>query len=219
MNGFLTSCRLAHCSMKWAVFSVSFLHIGQRELTSPFLANPLGMVLYNKFWITFLSYPEFWGKYDGNRRNKLIRESIFIRSIWNNIYFCKKYFVGPRDKNPAPFKLNGQSRTAFGLLKAPELQRLSVTVEVLRVGVMIVGVISVGVMNVGVLSVGVMTLSRFMFPYVACLNSLCPFTPNHMLYAISLPTVTICFNYKICWFNFRFLWHVTFWKWCELIFF
>ena len=52
MNGFLTSCRFAHCSMKWAVFSVSFLHIGQRELTSPFLANPLGMVLYNKFWIT-----------------------------------------------------------------------------------------------------------------------------------------------------------------------
>jgi hypothetical protein len=43
-----------------------------------------------------------------------------------------------RDKNHAPFKLNGQSRTAFGLLKAPELQRLSVTVEVLRVGVMIV---------------------------------------------------------------------------------
>jgi hypothetical protein len=42
----------------------------------------------------------------------------------NNIFFCKKYFVGPRDKNPAPFKLNGQSRTAFGLLKAPELQRL-----------------------------------------------------------------------------------------------
>jgi hypothetical protein len=40
-----------------------------------------------------------------------------------------------RDKNHAPFKLNGQSRTAFGLLKAPELQRLSVTVEVLRVGV------------------------------------------------------------------------------------
>jgi hypothetical protein len=57
----------------------------------------------------------------------------------------------------------------------------------------------------------VMTLSRFMFPYVACLNSLCPFTPNHMLYATSLPTVTICFNYKICWFNFRFLWHVTLW--------
>jgi hypothetical protein len=40
-----------------------------------------------------------------------------------------------RDKNHAPFKLNGQSRTAFGLLKAPELQRLSVTVEILRVGV------------------------------------------------------------------------------------
>jgi hypothetical protein len=50
------------------------------------------------------------------------------------------YFVGPRlkalktialhtkknfrlrDKNHAPFKLNGQSCTAFGLLKAPELQ-------------------------------------------------------------------------------------------------
>jgi hypothetical protein len=103
-------------------------------------------------------------------RNKLIRESIFIRSIWNNIFFCKKYFVRPcwkalktiayeknfwlRDKNHAPFKLKGQSRTAIGLLKAPELQRLSVTVEVLRVGVMIVGVISVGVMTVGVLSVG-----------------------------------------------------------------
>ena len=36
-------------------------------------------------------------------------------------------------------------RTAFGLLKAPELQRLSVTVEVLRVGVTSVGVLSVGV--------------------------------------------------------------------------
>ena len=44
--------------------------------------------------------------------------------------------------------------------KAPELQRLSVTVEVLRVGVMIVGVISVGVMTVGVLSVEVMTVSQ-----------------------------------------------------------
>ena len=52
-----------------------------------------------------------------------------------------------RDKNHAPFKLKGQSRTAFGLLKAPELQRLSVTVEVLRVGVMTVGVLSVGVMT------------------------------------------------------------------------
>ena len=62
------------------------------------------------------------------------------------------------DKNHAPFKLKGQSRTAFGLLKAPELQRLSVTVEVLRVGVMIVGVISVGVMTVGVLSVGVLSV-------------------------------------------------------------
>jgi hypothetical protein len=48
-----------------------------------------------------------------------------------------------RDKNHAPFKLNGQSRTAFGLLKASELQRLSVTVEVLRVGVMIVWVIKI----------------------------------------------------------------------------
>ena len=45
-------------------------------------------------------------------------------------------------KNHAPFKLNGQSRTAFGLLKAPELQRLSVTVEVLRVGVLSVGVMT-----------------------------------------------------------------------------
>jgi hypothetical protein len=44
--------------------------------------------------------------------------------------------------------------------KAPEFQRLSVTVEVSRVGIMIVGVISVGVMTVGVLSVGVMTLSH-----------------------------------------------------------
>jgi hypothetical protein len=46
------------------------------------------------------------------------------------------------------------------VLKAPELQRLPVTVEVLRVEVMIVGVISVRVMTVGVLSVGVMTLFR-----------------------------------------------------------
>ena len=51
----------------------------------------------------------------------------------------------PVDKIHAPFKLNGQSRTVFGLLKVPELQRLSVTVKVLRVGV---------------LSVGVMTLSQ-----------------------------------------------------------
>jgi hypothetical protein len=69
----------------------------------------------------------------------------------------------PVDKNHAPFKLNGQSRTVFGLLKAPELQRLSVTVKVLRVGVMIVGLISVGVMTVRVLSVGVMTLSHFLY--------------------------------------------------------
>jgi hypothetical protein len=46
----------------------------------------------------YYCYPEFWGKYDGNRRNKLIRESIFIGSTWNNIFFSsfvKKYFVGP----------------------------------------------------------------------------------------------------------------------------
>jgi hypothetical protein len=67
-----------------------------------------------------------------------------------------------RDKNHGLFKINGQSRTAFGLLKVPELQRLSVTVEVLRVGVMIVGVISVGV-----LSVGVMTLSRNSIIYLS----------------------------------------------------
>jgi hypothetical protein len=53
-----------------------------------------------------------------------------------------------RDKNHAPCKLNGQSRTAFGLLKAPELQRLSVTV---------------GVIGVRVMTVGVMTLSRIRF--------------------------------------------------------
>ena len=52
----------------------------------------------------------------------------------------------------------------------PELQRLSVTVEVLRVGVMIVGVISVGVMTVGVLSVGLMTLSQIMHFNAARIN-------------------------------------------------
>jgi hypothetical protein len=56
------------------------------------------------------------------------------------------------------FYLYVVTMSLFGLLKAPELQRLSVTVEVLRVGVMIVGVTSVGVMTVGVLSVGVMTV-------------------------------------------------------------
>jgi hypothetical protein len=76
----------------------------------------------------------------------------------NSAAYVKNFRL--RDKNHAPSKLNGQSRTAFGLLKAPKLQRLSITVEVLRIGVMIVGVISVGVMTVGVLSVGVMTLSR-----------------------------------------------------------
>ena len=87
-----------------------------------------------------------------------------LKNFKNNSAAYEKNFR-LRDKNHAPFKLNGKSRTAFGLLKAPELRRLSVTVEVLRVGVMIVGVmivgvISVGVMTVGVLSVGVMTLSQ-----------------------------------------------------------
>ena len=77
-----------------------------------------------------------------------------LKSFKNNSAAYEKNFR-LRDKNHAPFKLNGQSCTAFGLLKVPELQRLSVTVEVLRVGVMIVGV-----MTVGVLSVGVMTLSQ-----------------------------------------------------------
>jgi hypothetical protein len=52
------------------------------------------------------SYPEFWGKYDGNRRNKLIREILFIRSTWNNIFFCKKYCVGPRWKALKTIALN-----------------------------------------------------------------------------------------------------------------
>ena len=105
----------------------------------------------------YLCYPKFWGKYDGNRRNKLIRESIFIRSTWNNIFFCKKIFCWAALKsfknNTAAYEKNfrlrdkNYARTAFGLLKAPKLQRLSVTVEVLRVGVMIVGIISVGVMT------------------------------------------------------------------------
>ena len=82
-----------------------------------------------------------------------------MKSFKNNSAAYEKNFQ-LWDKNHAPFKINGQSCTAFGLLNAPELQRLSVTVEVLRVGVMIVGVISVGAMTVGVLSVGVMTLSR-----------------------------------------------------------
>ena len=155
----------------------------------------------------YFCYPEFWGKYDGNRRNKLIRESIFIRSTWNNIFFCKKIFCWValksfknnsaayeknfrlQDKNHAPFKLNGQSRTAFGLLKAPELQRLTVTVEVLRVGVMIVGVISVRVMTVGVLSVRVMTLSpynRYVAQnYIAVHFSLLYFSQLHMTHRIT----------------------------------
>ena len=150
----------------------------------------------------YFCYPEFWGKYDGNRRNKLIRESIFIRFTWNNIFFCKQIFCWValksfknnsaayeknfrlQDKNHAPFKLNGQSRTAFGLLKAPELQRLSVTVEVLRVGV-----ISVRVMTVGVLSVGVMTLSpynRYVAQnYIAVHFSLLYFSQLHMTHRIT----------------------------------
>ena len=62
-----------------------------------------------------------------------------LKSFKNNSAAYDKNFR-LRDKNHAPFKLNGQ------------------TVEVLRVGVMIVGVISVGVMIVGVISVGVMTV-------------------------------------------------------------
>ena len=72
----------------------------------------------------------------------------------------------PMNKNHAPFKLNGQSRTVFGLLKAPELQRLSVTVKVLRVGI-----ISVGVMTVGVLSVEVMTVFVTGWKNILCLLS------------------------------------------------
>ena len=78
--------------------------------------------------------------------------------INNSVAYENKFRL--RDKNHAPFNLNGQSRTAFRLLKAP-VKTISVTVEVLRVGVMIVGVISVGVMTVRLLTVGVMTLSRF----------------------------------------------------------
>ena len=80
-----------------------------------------------------------------------------LKSFKNNSAAYDKNFR-LRDKNHAPFKLNGQSRTAFGFLKAPELQRLSVIVEVLRVGVMIVGVMTVGVLSVGVMIVGVITV-------------------------------------------------------------
>jgi hypothetical protein len=86
-----------------------------------------------------------------------------LKSFKNNSAAYEKNFR-LRDKNHAPFKLNGKSRTALGLLKAPELQRLSVTIEVLRVEVIIVGVISVGVMTVVVLSVGIMTLSQVIMP-------------------------------------------------------
>jgi hypothetical protein len=82
-----------------------------------------------------------------------------LKSFKNNSAAYEKNFR-LRDKTHAPFNLDGQSRTAFRLLKEPA-KTISVTVEVLRVGVMIVGVISVGVMTVRVLSVGVMTLSRF----------------------------------------------------------
>jgi hypothetical protein len=34
----------------------------------------------NSYMDMYFCYPEFWGKYDRNRRNKLITESIFIRS-------------------------------------------------------------------------------------------------------------------------------------------
>jgi hypothetical protein len=71
-----------------------------------------------------------------------------LKSFKNNSAACEKNFR-LWDKNHAPFKLNRQSRSVFGLLKAPELQRLSVTVEVLRVRVMIVGVMTVEVLSVG----------------------------------------------------------------------
>jgi hypothetical protein len=66
-----------------------------------------------------------------------------FRAAQQSIFYKRKYYFiyfRLQDKNHAPFKLNGQSCTAFGLLKAPELQRLSVTIEVLRVGVTIVEV-------------------------------------------------------------------------------
>jgi hypothetical protein len=56
-----------------------------------------------------------------------------LKSFKNNRTAYEKNFR-LQDKNHAPFKLNGQSCTAFGLLKAPELQRLSVTIEVARKG-------------------------------------------------------------------------------------
>jgi hypothetical protein len=59
---------------------------------------------------------------------------VFVKSFKNNSAAYEKNFQ-LQDKNHAPFKLNGQSRTAFGLLTAPKLQRLSVTVEVLRIGI------------------------------------------------------------------------------------
>jgi hypothetical protein len=77
------------------------------------------------------------------------------------------------------------------LLKAPELQRLSVTVEVLRVGVMIVGVmtvgvLSVGVMTVGILSVGVMTLSRNLLDTTLC-DKVCQWLATVGLFSPSTP--------------------------------
>ena len=63
----------------------------------------------------YFCYPEFWGKYDGNRRNKLIRESILIRSTWNNIFFCKKYFVGPRWKALKTIALHTKKTSDSGI--------------------------------------------------------------------------------------------------------
>jgi hypothetical protein len=45
-----------------------------------------------------------------------------LKSFKNNSAAYEKNFR-LRDKNHAPFKLNGQSRTAFGLLKAPEFTK------------------------------------------------------------------------------------------------
>jgi hypothetical protein len=63
----------------------------------------------------YFCYPEFWGKYDENRRNKLIRKSIFIRSTWNNIFFCKKYFVGPRWKALKTIALHTKKTSDSGI--------------------------------------------------------------------------------------------------------
>jgi hypothetical protein len=98
-------------------------------------------------------------------RQSLLRHLLFRQSLlkllilrqWPIVFviLTKKNFR-LRDKNHAPFKLNGQSCTAFGLLKAPELQRLSVTVEVLRVLVMIVGVSIISFLIMNLFQIGLL---------------------------------------------------------------